>query len=247
MIGCGGVVVRLKHDVDWRAWAAKYVPQAVEKSDKGLVYLETAVPILGPAPVQMAARDARTVVISGGLDHLHALVAATKCEAPNGILAGWPALEGGLAAAVFSNGSIDRSAKMPKAPQCEVVLAHAKAFGVALDFDAANSRLHARLDLTCADEAAARKVQDALEALAPKIGGELRDGIATIPHVSGGQDPALQTALFWKDMAESATTEAMPLADGSVAVRLASSAPFPEFIVRAEKVAEATAAPPVKR
>jgi hypothetical protein len=259
MIGCGGVEVRFKQEVDWRAWVKKYVPAAQERTDDGLVYFEQQLPAFGPAPLTLAARDNRTIMISGGVDYLHKLMAATTGEAPNGVLGGWSDLQGGLVAAVFGDARVDRSAKTPDMPQAEVVLQNTKTFGVALDLSPTSNQMEIRADLTCSDANRAKTVRQAIEELLPLATRIVEAELKNPPplqledaerkkwkQTAGDETTDRQVAEFWLGVIKSCAVRVESHDDGAARVRLSATAAFPRNFVTAYEVAEKTDATKAK-
>jgi beta-lactamase regulating signal transducer with metallopeptidase domain len=251
MLGCGGVVIRFNHNVDWREWMKAYIPDAVEKSDDAVIYLEMPViPALGPTPLCVAARDSQTIVCTGGVDLLKKLMK----EPPAGAATwgpGWDAIDGGLISVSVGSENIDPDLSTPKAPRAEDLFRHVKHYGIGFDLDAAAKVAGLKLDLQCADAAGTMEVQTALAELMPQAVATIEAQVAApsqlqmsdeerarMKQTAGNSETDRRVAEFWLGVAKSAKVDVILNDDGAASVRISATAPFPDHIVTAYEVAE---------
>jgi hypothetical protein len=253
MIGCEEFVVRFSNPVDWRAWAAKHIPLAKEKTLEGFTYLEMpATPVFGSVPLLAAARDERTVVVTGGnVELLRRSATASGATPTVGRAAEWASLDGGLATFVSSNAKVDRNTPTPEAPQAQVVLEHVKRYGMGFDLDAATNMASVRFDLGCADAASAEQVRAAIGELLPiaiaKFQAEAENPAELKldeeeqrrwEQTAGNSDTDRKIAEFWRQAAKTCEASVIGNEDGTARVRLVGTATFPDHLVTAHEVAE---------
>jgi hypothetical protein len=254
MIGCGEMVVRFKHDVQWREWVTQYVPLAKDKTADGFNYVELPViPAIGQVPLLMAARDGCTLVFTGGnVERLRKLASATSASATAVSANDWASLDGGLATMLASAANIDRNTPTPEAPQAQVLLRELQQVGIGFDLDAASATAGVRMDVVCKDGAAAERVRSAVAELLPmaltKIQAEIDPpsnptGLSDEEHkklqqTAGDANTDREIAEFWLRALETCTVRVESDSDGSARVRLSATAPFPTHVVTAYEVAD---------
>jgi beta-lactamase regulating signal transducer with metallopeptidase domain len=239
MTGCGEVIFRFARDVAWEDWLAQHVPKAVRKRTGELSYYELpALPAMGKMPMFVASLDQRTLVCTWGVDRLKAVIAGIPVETSPTESAQWDAIDGGLIAFVANDSRIDRETPTPNAPAASEVLENVTRYALGFDVDATTNEAGLHVDLMCADGAMAERVQAAVVECMALMRAELRTGLATIPHVSGGQDAQLQTMLLWADLLENSTVELSPKAGASPGVRISALAQFPRELAGMGDMAE---------
>jgi beta-lactamase regulating signal transducer with metallopeptidase domain len=255
MIGCMDFVVRFRHEVAWKAWIKEHLPGAEDIRENGFSY--TRLPVIeaiGPVPLCVAARDARTLVCSTSVEHLQTLAASDQRQRNTKTAAQWNALEGGLATFLVTNSRIDPNATNPKDPGAQfarMIFENATQYAFGFDLDAASNQSAIRVDLKCKDAASAQRIQAAVAAMLPLAKAELQKMVDERPELvldgaerekwnltAGGPDTDVKVGKFWMDVLVSCSTETIALKDGEVHVRITTKAPFPDQIMKAYEIAE---------
>jgi hypothetical protein len=255
MIGCADFVVRFHNEVAWQAWIKKHMPGAEDISENGFTY--TRLPVIeaiGPVPLCVAARDARTLVCTTNVEHLRTLSASDKRQSDTKTAAQWKKLEGGLATFLVTDSRIDSEGTAPKDPGAQfakMVFDNATQFGLGFDLDAASNQSAIHIDLKCKDAAAAERIQAAVATMLPLAKAQLQKMIDERPELildkaerenwnraAGGPDTDANVGKFWLDVLASCATDTIASEDGEVHVRITTKAPFPDQIMRSYEIAE---------
>jgi hypothetical protein len=255
MIGCTDFIIRFRNDVAWQAWIKQHIPRAEDISENGFSY--TRLPVIeeiGPVPLCVAARDARTLVCTTNVEHLQKLATSDKRPSDTKSAAQWNALEGGLATFLVTDSRINSGETTPHDPGAQfakMIFENATQYGLAFDLDSASNQSAFHVDLKCKDAASAQRIKAAVAVMLPLAKAQLQKMIDEQPELildgaerekwnltAGGPDTDAKVGKFWMDVLTSCATETIANEDGEVHVRITTKAPFPDQIMKAYEIAD---------
>jgi hypothetical protein len=244
IVGCSELIVRFHEPVDWLKWFEEMMPSCKPTTDGGLTYVSAPIPLLGPSPLLVAARDERTIVLALSIDHLRKLAASDRVAREWELETAWNSMDGG--AATFVSKAAFADSLPPEGPggkEFISIVNNVERVAVGFDVDGTSGESQIKVTLGARNLTAGGRVQAAVQALLPLAKAMLQAQLA-MPVIhqedpngstkrvlkAGTEDSNEQVLRYYLGLVENCQVELKPQESGAVEVTLSATAAFPQSV-----------------